>query len=1040
MYSRREMKDFHSRGLEEEDWRSQIDSMYSGSEYNELISASSKVSQTLDSIQGFDYKNLDSSTRRKVLDAIRFPPFERVTLPPAIASEEFKPAVEYISAVNARRASLASAESMAGLKFLEGMLDSMLTKAVEIRDAIQEHGRYIYALARIPSDEDRDYMRTVIPENLQALRSESFELIEQIGETFEVERVEHMIQSQESSMTDMLLVIKASMLERTTKLKNEMMNSTIVIDGLTRVAEAINNIPDEKICQLDGIITEWDAFDKLQAQIVSSNRSLNFAAYMTSFGFPVCDAVHEYLQSTKSFANTLAIVNYPLQPGELATILDFFDIQHRNMRIRNKQAETHFCSVYRSVRTLILYNCALTDKDCHSLSSKLPKFINLDVLNLRNNRIAFSGIASIASIFFDRGSNLRCLRLDGNRINTEGALIIAEMLQKMPLLEVLSLSSNKIRDMGLYHILRHTMNRQRAAYKTLPRPGPSELYGRDRKHSVWSDSFAGGRAYGGGGGDSGSDDGTEGDGGGSGLETENYDLMLESSEFDMNSSTVRSTRETAAAATVTDLGKMESAQERAYKRKIQKKCYYADYFAVHHRSSSNRHGSGRHRQHRSRRGRANSAESTMSGSSSAESSGTGADDDDEEEEDEFDFEDDYVNGGDDDDDDDNSDQSGDSKEEWINDKEDEFFPDDNSEYSSTPIITALVQAELQAGRYVEGVSRTRTISGEDAGSEKNRTNKATQAPKTVPKIIQLFIKARLKLVAVNMFLRLLRTKCILSSLNIANCNLTDAAVVTLSHALKSNHNITALDVSDNPLLLATYNGCNSLADMMERSSLRSLALNRCGIRDKGFMNILKAASNCITLRSLEISRNHIGPTGANWVATANKTFYLDQLAISGGFHASAPFAKVGDAALGDTECNDFEDEEEDANSSDEKYGGGGGGGRFRGGKGRIGDQQRLGYGADDGSDTNDESSYVDTDLFDGDEVDDDEEEEDEGEEEAGEGYDNYIEEHEDGGGGGDYDDASAGRISNDHEMDDVHEDYDEDDESESAVQSRIDLL
>jgi hypothetical protein len=132
----------------------------------------------------------------------------------------------------------------------------------------------------------------------------------------------------------------------------------------------------------------------------------------------------------------------------------------------------------------------------------------------------------------------------------------------------------------------------------------------------------------------------------------------------------------------------------------------------------------------------------------------------------------------------------------------------------------------------------------------------------------------------------------LSSLNMAQCDLTSGLADCLSHALIDDKNMTSLDVSDNPNLLAGVDSCNAFAALLEHSHLSTVRLNGCGVNDYGAMQLAKSAMKADHLNSLELSRNYIGSTGANWLATASKVFYLDVLELKGGFHKTAPFLNV----------------------------------------------------------------------------------------------------------------------------------------------------
>jgi hypothetical protein len=148
--------------------------------------------------------------------------------------------------------------------------------------------------------------------------------------------------------------------------------------------------------------------------------------------------------------------------------------------------------------------------------------------------------------------------------------------------------------------------------------------------------------------------------------------------------------------------------------------------------------------------------------------------------------------------------------------------------------------------------------------------------------------------------------------------------------------------------------------MIETSALMTLQLNGCGINDRGYMELTRAASYSRTLRNLEVSENLIGPTGANWTATANRVFYCDMLDVAAGFKASAPFKKK----FGDSSLSSVMDEMEAP-----EYGKSKNAGAQQDGTGRGADKMDF---ADDNS-LEDFAEFEDTDLFDGEEDDADDE-------------------------------------------------------------------
>jgi hypothetical protein len=114
-------------------------------------------------------------------------------------------------------------------------------------------------------------------------------------------------------------------------------------------------------------------------------------------------------------------------------------------------------------------------------------------------------------------------------------------------------------------------------------------------------------------------------------------------------------------------------------------------------------------------------------------------------------------------------------------------------------------------------------------------------------------------------------------------------------ALLDNTNLRCLDLSDNrSLLRRNRNGAEDLGYLLERGTVVSLKVNNTGLDDYGLMKLLRGAmAPTCNARHLGLSGNAIGPTGANWVATAGRKFYVDELCLeTGTFKKKAPFAKI----------------------------------------------------------------------------------------------------------------------------------------------------
>lgn len=120
-------------------------------------------------------------------------------------------------------------------------------------------------------------------------------------------------------------------------------------------------------------------------------------------------------------------------------------------------------------RQLVLSECALNDKDCHTIAGHLPLFRTLLLLDLSGNRITSAGVSSLVASLFSCGSHypLRSWSLERNRIDRSGAAVIAEALRSgsaLLQLQSLTLSGNPITDSGLFTLLKSLMNPHRRAY------------------------------------------------------------------------------------------------------------------------------------------------------------------------------------------------------------------------------------------------------------------------------------------------------------------------------------------------------------------------------------------------------------------------------------------------------------------------------------------------------------------------------------------------------------------------------------------------
>jgi DNA-binding LacI/PurR family transcriptional regulator len=208
---------------------------------------------------------------------------------------------------------------------------------------------------------------------------------------------------------------------------------------------------------LHAVVPDWKAIDAVRRRKIASRRSRNFATFMRAKKLPICDAVYEYLQSTKEEANTLLIANYTFAVGEIQGIFEFFLHDSKRCQAREEQAEGFNemkeeigrdnngmafappdgyvsarmgAPLYKLTETLLhlsITNCELTDNDCYIIAMALPAFLRLQTVNLRKNEISSVGASNIAMALYEMDPALRTLKLDYNQIGPEGMGMLAKV-------------------------------------------------------------------------------------------------------------------------------------------------------------------------------------------------------------------------------------------------------------------------------------------------------------------------------------------------------------------------------------------------------------------------------------------------------------------------------------------------------------------------------------------------------------------------------------------------------------------------------------
>jgi len=145
--------------------------------------------------------------------------------------------------------------------------------------------------------------------------------------------------------------------------------------------------------------------------------------------------------------------------------------------------------------------------------------------------------------------------------------------------------------------------------------------------------------------------------------------------------------------------------------------------------------------------------------------------------------------------------------------------------------------------------------------------------------VKLLLMVRLKLVAINAFCRLRCRGHILNSLDVSDCGITKEALSFIVPALIDNTNIRSLDLSNNAKLLKSRDSCKQMSRLLKGGCLKDVKLNHLSLDDAGLEELARGIATSPSLRSIELSGNHFGPTAATWLSSLSKQYYLDELEI-----------------------------------------------------------------------------------------------------------------------------------------------------------------
>ena len=97
-----------------------------------------------------------------------------------------------------------------------------------------------------------------------------------------------------------------------------------------------------------------------------------------------------------------------------------------------------------NIKQIDLYRCSITDEQLLPIVDAIREHSSLERLSLTGNMIGSAGCGVLATLLEDQNYNLQMLRLNSNRINIEGATILANGLANNTRLRELWLYNNPI--------------------------------------------------------------------------------------------------------------------------------------------------------------------------------------------------------------------------------------------------------------------------------------------------------------------------------------------------------------------------------------------------------------------------------------------------------------------------------------------------------------------------------------------------------------------------------------------------------------------
>jgi len=148
-----------------------------------------------------------------------------------------------------------------------------------------------------------------------------------------------------------------------------------------------------------------------------------------------------------------------------------------------------------------------------------------------------------------------------------------------------------------------------------------------------------------------------------------------------------------------------------------------------------------------------------------------------------------------------------------------------------------------------------------------------------------YARVRIKVMAVAALLRLRSRGHNIHTLEAAGCGLGPFSLQVLAHALSDNHNMATVVLADNAVGHSEYEKADNstLHRLLSESRLLHLSLRSCGIFEHNVEAMVRAMNRgAVRLHSVDLSGNHLGPTGANMVASLH-SFFVDQMSIGTGY-------------------------------------------------------------------------------------------------------------------------------------------------------------